>query len=77
MQPTPNRFPRYLATNRNYLKLLNPRHKHVSTVPHLLSQRKARKQPPEMLCKKRCSWKCCKIHRKTTVLEPLFNKVAG
>ena len=59
-------------TNRNYLKFLNSGHKHLSTVPHLLSQRKTRKQPPEVFCKKTCSQKCCKIHRKTTVLETLF-----
>ena len=30
------------------------------------------KQPPEVFCKKRCSWKFHKIHRKTPVLESLF-----
>ena len=33
------------------------------------------KQPPEVFCKKRCSYKFCKIHRKTPVPEYLFNKV--
>ena len=35
------------------------------------------KQPPGMFCKKRCSSKFCNIHRKTPVLESLFNKVEG
>ena len=38
---------------------------------------KNQKQPPEVFCKKRCSWKFRKIHRKTPVPESLFNKVAG
>ena len=33
-----------------------------------------RKQPPEVFCKKRCSEKFGKFHRKTSVLESLFNK---
>ena len=33
------------------------------------------KQPPEMFCKKRCSQKFHKIHKKTPVPESLFNKV--
>ena len=36
-----------------------------------------KKQPPEVFCKKRCPWKFRNIHRKTPVLESLFNKVAG
>ena len=35
------------------------------------------KQPPEAFCKKMCSWKFHKIHRKTPVPEAFFNKVAG
>ena len=35
------------------------------------------KQPPEVFCKKRCSKKFHKIHKKTPVPESLFNKVAG
>ena len=35
------------------------------------------KQPPELFCRKRCSYKFCKIHRKTPVPEPLFSKVVG
>ena len=35
------------------------------------------KQPPEMFCKKRCSKNFRKFHRKTPVLESLFNNVAG
>ena len=34
------------------------------------------KQPPELFCKKSCSEKIRKFHRKTPVLETLFNKVA-
>ena len=30
-----------------------------------------------MFCKNRCSQNFCKLHRKTSVLVPLFNKVAG
>ena len=30
-----------------------------------------------MFCKKRCSKKFCTFHRKTPVMESLFNKVAG
>ena len=32
------------------------------------------KQPPEVFCKKSCSYKFHKIHRKRPVPEPLFNK---
>ena len=35
------------------------------------------KQPPEAFCKKGCSWNFDKFHRKTPVLESLFDKVAG
>ena len=35
------------------------------------------KQPPEVFCKKRCSEKVRKIHRKTPEEESFFNKVAG
>ena len=35
------------------------------------------KQPPEAFCKKMCSWKFHKIHRKTPVPEVFFNRVAG
>ena len=35
------------------------------------------KQSPEAFCKKMCSWKFHKIHRKTPVPEAFFNKVAG
>ena len=35
------------------------------------------KQSPEVFCKKKCSLKVRKFHRKTSVLESLFNKVAG
>ena len=35
------------------------------------------KQPPEVFCKKMCSWKFHKIHRRTPVPEAFFNKVAG
>ena len=35
------------------------------------------KQPPEAFCKKMCSWKFHKIHRKTPVPETFFNKAAG
>ena len=31
-----------------------------------------KKQPPEVFCKKRCSHKLRKIHRKTSVPESLF-----
>ena len=34
------------------------------------------KQPPEAFCKKMCSWKFHKIHRKTPVPESFLNKVA-
>ena len=33
---------------------------------------KKQKQPPEVFCKKRCSYKFYKIHRKTPVPESLF-----
>ena len=33
-------------------------------------------QPLEIFCKKRCPSKLCKFHRKTPVLEPLFNELA-
>ena len=35
---------------------------------------KNQKQPPEVLCEKRCSLKCCKIHRKAPVSESLLLK---
>ena len=34
-------------------------------------------QPQKVICKGRCSEKFHKLHRKTPVLESLFNKVAG
>ena len=37
----------------------------------------AQKQPPEVFCKKRCSLEFRKFHRKTPVLESLFNNFAG
>ena len=33
-------------------------------------------KPPDVFCKKRCSWKFCKFHRKARMLESVFNKVA-
>ena len=36
-----------------------------------------KKQPPEVFCQKRCSWRFHKIHRETPVPESLFNKAAG
>ena len=35
------------------------------------------KQPPEVLCKKMCSLKVRKWHRKMPTLESVFNKVQG
>ena len=35
------------------------------------------KQPPKVFCYKRCCQKLCKFHRKTSRLEPVFNKIAG
>ena len=35
------------------------------------------KQPTEVFYKKNCFYKFRNIHRKTTVFESLFNKVAG
>ena len=35
------------------------------------------KQPPEVFCKRRRSWKVCKFHTKTPMLESLFNKVTS
>ena len=35
------------------------------------------RQPSEVFCKKKYSWKFRKIHRKTPVPESLFNKVVG
>ena len=35
------------------------------------------KQPPKIICEKRCSRKIRQFHRKTLVLESLFNKAAG
>ena len=35
------------------------------------------KQPPEVFCKKRCSQKFHKTHRKTPAPDLFFNKVAG
>ena len=37
----------------------------------------AQKQQVEVFYKERCFLKFCKFYIKTTVLEPLFNKVAG
>ena len=38
---------------------------------------KHEKQPPEVFYKKRCSYKFCKIHRKTPSPESFFYKAAG
>ena len=35
------------------------------------------KQPPEVFFEKSCSEKFCNIHRKTPVLQFLFNKFSG
>ena len=51
--------------------------------PRFLSQTllktrvKPQKQPLQLFFKKRCSQKCCKFHRKTSVSKSLFNRVAG
>ena len=37
----------------------------------------AQKQPQETFCKKMCSWKFHKIHRKTPVPETFYNKVGS
>ena len=39
--------------------------------------RNFQKQPPEMFYKNTCSQKFHNIHKKTPVLESLFNKVGG
>ena len=52
-------------------KFANIFHLNLSNIVHGQIQ----KQPPEVLCKKRCSYKFLKIHRKTPVPEFLFNKV--
>ena len=36
-----------------------------------------KKQPPEVFCKRTCSWKFRKFYRKIPALESHFNKVAG
>ena len=38
---------------------------------------KPQKQPLELFCKKRCSYRFCKFHRKTPLLKSLFNRVPG
>ena len=43
----------------------------------ILWNRKIQKQPAEVLYKKNCSKAFRNIHRKTPVLESLFDKVAG
>ena len=51
--------------------------------PRFLSQTllktrvKPQKQPLQLFLKKRCSQKCCKFHRKTSVSRSLFNRVAS
>ena len=49
----------------------------IKTQERLPWQYWGQKQPPEVFCKKRCSLKFRKFHRKAPVLEPLFKKVAG
>ena len=45
----------------------------TSAAEHMgISNLTGQKQPPEVFCKKRCSKKFPKIHRKTPVPEPLF-----
>ena len=39
--------------------------------PVYLFYKMLQKQPPEVFCEKRCSWKFCKIHNKTPVPEAL------
>ena len=43
----------------------------------LLCRKAILKQTPEAFCKKGCFQKFCNIHRKTPVLESIFNKVAA
>ena len=57
----------------NYNLQQNLRFLQLSSRYYLLRQ----KQPPEVFCKHRCSQKFLKIHRKTPVLESLFNKASG
>ena len=44
---------------------------------NFVSMVQVEKQPPDVFCKNRYSEKIRKFHRKTPVLESLFNKVAG
>ena len=44
---------------------------------HISQTSSIQKQPPEVFCERRCSWKFRKIHRKTPAPESLLSKVAG
>ena len=44
---------------------------------HISQTSSIQKQPPEVFCERRCSWKFRKIDRKTPAPESLLSKVAG
>ena len=66
--------------------LSNPINLQIKLIPFSCKHRKIslnlkvlflHKQPKDVFYKKSCSWQFRNIHRKTTVLESLFNTIAG
>ena len=53
------------------------KHTHTHTHTHIHTHTHTQKQHLEVFLKMKCSERFRKIQRKTPVLEPLFNKVAG
>ena len=54
------------------LKLGRYTYTHMTKLQTTATAEQLQKQPLEVLCKKRCSYKFHKIHRKTSVLQSLF-----
>ena len=48
--------------------------KNTFFVEHIWATASKLKQPPEVFCKERCSWKIHQFYKKTSVLKSLFNK---
>ena len=62
-------------TIESILRLLKQKPKVTQPQKVSVNFRRNQKQPLEVFCKNRCSYKFREFHRKTTVLEFLFNKV--
>ena len=65
-----------IHTHQNTLIELLPKSKHQQEIYLQTQHLYQRKQPQEVFCKKSCSKKFRKFHRKTSVLKSLFSKTS-